>query len=318
LEYDTDHILRLAARWGNSPRTLLNLHDGKQSEEDFQTTIDTSASTFVMEADAILAGLRSFNLPIEKLGPSSILFIRPQQGEHGIASRTRCEVYVPTIRIGRSIARATMEKGAFICSQFFAATKNHASMRGAAGYIFEQWVHACLVSGHKLDCKWLNNDSMPQETVAIQPDRLISTRDELKTCRPPFYWCPVASNFPGIDGLLRCEDDVYAIQITISRRHTSPEGGLRTLQKDMDSGLHWTVLFIGTDMEQAEKVAKPWMWIREDPKRKRGEQETETETGTGTKYIPVGICALPLNSNFNGEMVDTLQKMEPIDGPIEC
>ncbi|KIJ08878.1 hypothetical protein PAXINDRAFT_158031 [Paxillus involutus ATCC 200175] len=287
LECDTDHILHLAAQWGSSPRTLLNLSYSKQNEEAFQITINTSASAFVMEADTTLAGLRSFNIPIEKLDTSSILFIGPQRDKYGIVSRTR----------------ATMEKDALICSQFFAAMGSHASMRCVAGYIFEQWVHACLLSGHKLNCTWLNNDSVPHNPVATQPNRLISTEDELKSCKPPFYWCPVASSFPGIDGLLHCEDDVYAIQITISHKK-SPEDSLHILQKNMRGGheLHWRVLFIGMDMEQAEEVAKPWMRLQEDLKRKRGEQEME--------YIPVGICALPLNSNFNREMVvNALQRM---------
>ncbi|KAF9234891.1 hypothetical protein BU15DRAFT_52015 [Melanogaster broomeanus] len=256
LALDVARMRDLALEWGPSPRQLLAIFNEKLSEPALQQRVDAAASEVVSNIQQVMDSLCSLDFPLGKTGPSLLIFIRPKQDESGNFLRMLCEVYVPTARLTRAIVRAILKRDANVMAQFFSATSSHAFMRGTAGYVFEQWVHARFISGASLDCTWLNcrSRSLPRTLPTARPSQLISTNTELKTHIPPFYWRPPSNNFPGIDGLLRHGDDVYAIQCTISQTHRSPLKGLRMLQKIIGTQprLSWRVIFVGETDKQAK------------------------------------------------------------------
>ncbi|KAF9242008.1 hypothetical protein BU15DRAFT_44449 [Melanogaster broomeanus] len=341
-----ERMVHLANEWGPSPRQLLEIGNDEEMEHSFQRHINASASDFVSNAGQVISSLSLLDFPLGKTGPSSLIFIRPRRDGPERVFRMECEVYVPTTTILHFITRALLKQDAHIRLQFFSATGSHASMRSAAGYVFEQWVHTRFISGDNVNCTWLNadpsnSDSLPP-TLATTP-QLISTNTELRSHPPPFYWRPVSSNFPGIDGLLCCRDDVYAIQCTISEKHRSPLKGLRTFQKIIGKrrGLSWRVLFVGESKSQATAAAKAHITLTEgekgedspkktkkgtedaephitliesedSPGKRKRKRKTESKDAephtaptqgegsprkkrkTEARYIPVGICALPI------------------------
>ncbi|KAF9242372.1 hypothetical protein BU15DRAFT_60492 [Melanogaster broomeanus] len=313
---DVDRMRHLAHQWGPSPRYLLSIFNGKRSEPAFQQYIDAAASYFVSNSRQVIISLLLLNLSLAQADLSSLIFTRPKRDESGNFLRMQCEVYVPTARFTHAIARALLKRDAPTRSQFFSATNEHASMRGTASYIFEQWVHACFLSGVNVDCTWLNADSsnaksLPRTLATTRPSQLISTDTELETQNPPFYWRPVSSNFPGIDGLLRRGDDVYAIQCSMFKRHQSPLEGLRMLQEIIGKhrGLSWRVIFVGPSKSQATEAAMPHVTLTEgvDSSRKRTRE-------TNVKYIPVGVCELPIIPECHDENeLDKLLKQLLID-----
>ncbi|KAF9234972.1 hypothetical protein BU15DRAFT_51971 [Melanogaster broomeanus] len=291
---------------GPSPRHLLDIFNKVQNEPGFQRDLDALALDFLSKARKVMSSLRRLDLPLGKAGPSSLIFIRPKRDDSGGVLRMECELYVPTARIVHTITKALSKQDALIRLQFFSATSSHASMRSTAGFIFEQWVHACFLSGVHVDCTWLNSTSksLPSTLLTAQPSELISTNTELKTHIPPFYWRPVSINFPGIDGLLCRGDVIYAIQFTISQKHQSPLDGLRKLQDIIGkrSGLSWRVLFIGPSKSQATAAARPHTMLTES----MDSEDSSKKRKRGTKYIPVGICELPIIPEWYDEEFDGL------------
>ncbi|KAF9231549.1 hypothetical protein BU15DRAFT_55981 [Melanogaster broomeanus] len=298
---------------GPSPRQLLEIGNNEEMESTFQEDIDIAASYFISNVGQVVDSLRSLDFPLGKSGPSSLVFIKPKRDGPDQVLRMRCEAFVLTTRIEHSIAKALLKWDALTRSQFFRATSSYASMKSTAGYVFEQWVHACFLSRVKNCIPSSNSGSLLQTLVTAHPSQLISTDTEIKTQNPPFYWRPPSSNFPGVDELLRHGDDVYAIQCTISRRHGSLLEGLRKLQKIIgkNRGLSWRVLFVGSSESQATEVARPHLTLTESDslgKRKR-KTDTDTDTEEVKKYIPVGMCVLPIVSEYHTE--------EELDGLLE-
>ncbi|KAF9237894.1 hypothetical protein BU15DRAFT_75695 [Melanogaster broomeanus] len=307
---DVDRMGDLARQWGPSPRHLLDIFKGKWSESESQEQIDSSALDFVSNARQVISSLHNLDLPLGKTGPSALIFIRPKRDKSKGFLRRHCDLYVPTGRLNHAIIRALLTQESLTRLHFFSATSSHASMRGAAGYIFEQWVHARFLSGVRVSCTWLNSESksLPRILAAALPSKLITTNDALKTEIPPFYWRPVSINFPGVDGLLCRGNDVYAIQCTISATHRSPLDSLRRLQEIIgkEGKISWRVLFVGSSTSQATKAAKPHTMIPES-------RVPSTKRTRGTpQYIPVGICELPIIlESYKKEVSDEFERLEP-------
>lgn len=291
----------LASKWGPAPRTLLQ-NFGDDQELLLEPTMRSTASETIPNCSSILHSIGNLDAPPIDSGPSSIFFIRPKKF-HGTVSRVLHTIYIPTQKIAEILGEAVCRAAEKHRQNFFDAMIALPATRGAAGFIFEIWIHSFLASGNPVQCTWHDKENLIKilakrslpSTLRLANQRTVSTSSELQHATPPFYW-RAPPDFPGIDRALFDEDDtVYAIQITISSSHKSPDSGLERLRhllgKEKAKKCDFRVLFIGNDLEQSKVVSKEYFDKKHDSdsllKRKK------------PKSVPVGWCATsPVNAEI--------------------
>lgn len=284
----------LASKWGPVPRTLLQIF-GVDQERLFGPSMRSAASGAIPDCRNILRSMGSLDaLPVDP-GPSSIFFIRPKKTQDNV-SRAPHTIYIPTQTIAEILGEAVCSAAEGDRQDFFNAMIASPSTRGAAGFIFQIWIHSFLASGNPLQCNWHGKASKSLPSTLRLAKETVCTNDELRLTLPPFYW-RAPPDFEGIDGALFDEqDNVYAIQTTISATHRSPRPGLNKLRRLLkDEGTkkkHWRVLFIGNKLEHSEVVSGRFV----------GSVTMDTDDGTKpkkSKPVPVGWCVTsPLNAEI--------------------
>lgn len=286
----------LASKWGPAPRTLLrNLKE--EQELLLGPSMRSIASEAVPNCRNILRSIGSLEgVPVDP-GPSSIFFIKPKKSQ-GAISRMSHTIYIPTQTIAEILGEAVCTATEGHRQDFFNAMIAFPDTRGAAGFIFEIWIHSFLVSGNLIECNWHDRAkrSLPS-TLRLENQKTVCTKDELRNTTPPFYW-RAPPHFPGIDSALFDGKYVYVIQITISSSHRDPQPGLDELRgrlgEDRAKKLQWRILFIGNKPGQSEIVSK-----------KHFDQQHKDADGDGilklkkSKVDPIGWCATsPLNAEI--------------------
>ncbi|KAG6377449.1 hypothetical protein JVT61DRAFT_15254 [Boletus reticuloceps] len=245
----------LALKWGAVPRTLLQIL-GDDQECLFEREMRGIALRVIPDCRITLRSMANLDatLPVDS-GPSSIFFIKPRSRDS--VSRVLHTIYVPTETIAGILGVAVCSAAEGDRQDFFNAMIASPSTRGAAGFIFQIWIHSFLSSGNPIQCSWhgKSSKSLPPTLRLASPGQSVCTNDEIRQASPPFHW-KAPPDFEGIDGALFDEqDNIYAIQITVASRHVSPRPGLDKLRRLLDEDAKnkkWMVLFIGNRLEQSE------------------------------------------------------------------
>ena len=70
------------------------------------------------------------------------------------------------------------------------------------------------------------------------------------------YWRAREGNFPSIDALICCGDEVWLLQDTISRNHRSADEGVLEVRRLMDckTGVGWYLVILGSKLADAENA----------------------------------------------------------------
>lgn len=263
--------MSLATLWGGVPRTLLKFLQAPDPQT-FEESISDDAACAVRTAPNFIPELRRLNL--RNPGPSSIFFIRPSRPEWngGKINRLQPIIYIPTMHIVDILGKAVGQHSQSVKIAFFNIMETYSPTRSAGGIIFESWCHSLFTSGESIEIEWHSCDAVAELEDTL-PSTLetaiefVSTKDALQKKTPSFYWIPSRTNFPGIDGALFTEHEVYAIQATLATSHPSPQPGLYELLKLIPKAknLHWRVLFIGFSKEQASAVSASYTNKLVDP-----------------------------------------------------
>ncbi|KAH7886431.1 hypothetical protein F5I97DRAFT_1928284 [Phlebopus sp. FC_14] len=281
LGLDVERMTACAKEWGGVPRTLLSFTTS--DEGDFECEIQKAASNAVIACDDFIRAIES--LAVDKSVPSSIFFIKPMEDNDGHVYRRRPVTYVPTPRIADELAVALRNKDKAIKIAFFRSMESHPTTRQSGGFIYENWFHSLFASGEVVECQWYitaGSVSLP-DTLQTPTGMAPLTLDGLKFTMPPFYWVPPTSNFPGINSVLVTENEIFAIQITLSYDHTSPQVGLdhlRNLVLMDKKSLPWRVLVVGLEEEHVLSAIRKWA-----EKLTFGPPRSKTT-------IPVGWCVV--------------------------
>ncbi|KAF8438088.1 hypothetical protein L210DRAFT_2305345 [Boletus edulis BED1] len=263
LGHDVHCMNDLALKWGAVPRTLLQIL-GDDQERLFEREMRGIALRAIPDCRNTLRSMANLDatLPVDS-GPSSIFFIKPSRSRNSV-SRVLHTIYVPTETIAGILGVAVCSAAEGDRQDFFNAMIASPSTRGAAGFIFQIWIHSFLSSGNPIQCSWhgKSSKSLPPTLRLASPGQSVCTNDEVRQASPPFYW-KAPPDFEGIDGALFDEqDNIYAIQITVASKHASPLPGLdklRRLLRDEDAKKKkWMVLFIGHRLEQSEIASRKY------------------------------------------------------------
>jgi len=103
---------------------------------------------------------------------------------------------------------------------------------------------------------------MPAPEEIISGNSLRGIKREFR----PFYWRSRGSNCEGVDSVLRCGDDVWVLQYTVSRPRRAATKGLNEVHKNMNLkyNIRWHLVMIGATRSEAEsardsqKLAHSW------------------------------------------------------------
>ena len=172
----------LASKWGPAPRTLLQ-HFRDDQELLLESTLRKAAFEAIPNCRNILHSVGSLDVPVDP-GPSSIFFIIPRQSQ-GVLSRVLHTIYIPTPTIFEILAEAVCSAAEGQRRDFFNAMIALPDTRGAAGFIFEIWIHSFLARGNSIQCNWLGKAKKLPPTLCLANQKTVSTKNELRHTTPP-------------------------------------------------------------------------------------------------------------------------------------
>ena len=263
LGLDVQRMITLAQKWGSAPRALLKYID--LEDWDIRNDYRNRAGGAVQKSKSMIDQGVQGDLPDD--APSTFFFVRPMKISTG-THRRRLSVYVPTQTIRRILAEALQRQLNHIKLEFYNALSYHSSTRHAAGFIFEAWFHSFVVARKSIACKWVVQPEGVGEghvtifpTAPVATDLLLAIKDAPASATPPYYWIPSKTNFPGIDSALVLEGEIFAFQVILGSKHTSPIAGLQDLRKMLPANLKdlpWRMVFVGPVEERVKQVAGHW------------------------------------------------------------
>ncbi|KAI9463500.1 hypothetical protein HD554DRAFT_2175595 [Boletus coccyginus] len=99
---DTNHISKLAEKWGPVPRALLRSCSTPEEQTAYQNAIKNTCTIATQEPNIVMHAITSFNAPLD-LGLSNVLFIKP--GGKDIIHRSYYSVFVPTCWIQSQLGK---------------------------------------------------------------------------------------------------------------------------------------------------------------------------------------------------------------------
>ena len=260
LKLDTSQAYRLVSKWGPCTRAVINTLSVPPEDRPAEEELLHDAA--VMAADSVCTRPSAELDPIatgtsDSVG-SAILFVRPFRSRNADGSgiqTSRAFTDIPTPYLLEIFKRSLHKMESSTARQLFNALSSHSLTRPGVSWHLETRTHACLFSGHRP----LTIFRAPNEKSSMQPAHKLlgGTVTALERCGAcaSFYWFPSATNFPGIDGVLGNDTNVYAVQVIIAGKHRSPAAGLRKVWDNFDRSVRhkyaWHVVFISDAQELA-------------------------------------------------------------------
>lgn len=232
---------------------------------------------------------------------SSVIFVKPASRDDDLG-RGQPALYIPTKYLAQELAAHLVAADDASQHRFFAWMSGHPSSRPAAGWIFENYMHAYLTSPTSSAVALDGTLSIP-----IVSNIAAGTLVGLRASEPPFYWRPSSVNpdFPGIDAVVHTGTDVWVLQATtgIGSTRRTPAEGLQKLAEEISAGpspspstqsnipesteSSMRFVVVGPDMQAARSVVE----------QLRDTDTLASASGTGRlkgMRIRMHACALPL------------------------
>jgi hypothetical protein len=248
--YEVEPGLCVAREFGPSIRTILRCSN-PLFEQEYRDELPIAARSLVKGGASVFSQIEELDFSDQSV-PSSLIFVRPRS----LAERHMHRLVIPTPGIARVLATAVIRVTNANQHTCFSRMSMHPSTRAAAGWIFENFMHARLTR---------DNTSVPGFDHAGQPCSIPTTTTLVPGTNPglessarDFYWRPGHASFPGTDAVLRRGTEIWVFRSTISCRHGSVEEGLQAVANRLGShDVHgqpwcWYLVVVGSSREEAE------------------------------------------------------------------
>ena len=279
-------------KWGPCTRTILDILSAPPHARDgVEGAAELSAEA---AARAICADPGSFRfltvLPQPQSVGSTILFIKPRFPLRVKKYTPDFDPFIPTAYLADILNLERLKLSDDDAWELFAVLSPHAQTRAGAGWVFERHVHSSLCC-QSAPLTIFRGD----ESKTIRPSRqlLAGTIGALAHVKayPSFYWIPSQANFPGIDGVLADDKNIYAVQATIAEEHRNPMDGLRKIWRNFERDVRmeraWHLVVIAADESLARDYANHFAQTVEASPLRAGTH------ATATKSVKVWGCVLP-------------------------
>ncbi|KAM6496970.1 hypothetical protein JOM56_007443 [Amanita muscaria] len=249
----------LFEKFGPSPRIIIDILTSNFNEDEYENEVNTAAYKLAAEFSAVFLDLNELNFA-DKIS-SKVFTVRPK--------KTRIyTLEIPTPFLSHTFGLAMSRQTAAQQHTFFRILSSYPSFCSAAGWLFEHYAHNRLSEPEREPLgAYTFDDTLHQIPV---PARMIAGSTALERIQPPynFYWRPVQPNFKGVDAIIRFEDDVWALQYTISGEHKPATDGLLEIRKKMNhkKGVKWHLVMVGSKLRNAkeardnQKLGEEWKW----------------------------------------------------------
>ncbi|KAF8133880.1 hypothetical protein EV363DRAFT_1324837, partial [Boletus edulis] len=259
LKYDVQRMVDLAEKWGGAPRTLVKCL--KESDHEIETWYGDCATEAIEKCQNTVRSIVNKYVPEDWDAQSQFYFCRPADYDTSRIKRTRTCATVPTRTICHILGRALQELSNSIKLEFFTALSQPSDTRQAAGFIYQSWFNVFFSTANKfIYCHWLHKPGEITKLCGVPTLVSTSAKDLKARTELPYYWAANTS-YEGIDGALISEDAIFAFQITLSSEHSSPQGGVRKLRKELPVELRdlpWHVVFVGNVKSLIKAAASDW------------------------------------------------------------
>ncbi|KAJ7223068.1 hypothetical protein GGX14DRAFT_540146 [Mycena pura] len=286
LGFDPRAACRWGEKWGPSTRNIIELlMAGEGLEEKFESNAETASST-VWQSPGKLDTVLSDPQSLASTG-SAVVFLRPAW-EDGQRLSFTSRPFIPTNYLADIFETCGSKLQIHAALKLFDMLSPHSLTRSPDGWLFEKMMHEHLCRGVKAIT--INKCGGPARTMGMTPARelITGTVNGLASAgaSASFYWLPIASNFPGIDGVLGDRKrNLFAVQATTASEHTCPVEGLRkvweVISKRVGESRSWHFVVVADTRATAQKLG---------PKMAKA---LETFTlGTHKKTVDVWCCSL--------------------------
>ncbi|KAH9921157.1 uncharacterized protein B0H18DRAFT_880418 [Fomitopsis serialis] len=222
-------------QWGPSIRTIRKLLSGGASAIAMAHSDAIRAARQICENSSVLRSMRLDNDHHAELHSiaSSILFIYPI-GPCLWAYR------VPTSYLSDILDAARQELSTAKAIELFEFFSLHPLTRSASGWRFEKEMHAYLCSGSE-PLRLVRGEH--KSTMTPSTTLLIGTANRLNNVKgassSSFYWFPSVTTFPGVDGVLVDDHNVYVVQATMAADQELPAKGLKKIWAAFDANIKY-------------------------------------------------------------------------------
>jgi hypothetical protein len=251
-KYDTDRGLFLTRELGPCIRTVLQCLK-PSAEAVFRKDLSFDAQMLVERSATIFAdiGLLDFS---DSAFSSSLIFVRPLS----LTERYTHRLVIPTPTIARVLSTAVLRVTNAEQHIFFSRARWYPSIEAAAGWMYENLMHARLT---------VADGSIPGVDHEWQPCQIPTTtrivpviRDALLASDHLFYWRPLEANVSGIAPVILHDTRIWVFRTTINSMRASAIKGLDVVAQLF--GPHdakgrpwsWRLVAIGLSVEEAESL----------------------------------------------------------------
>ncbi|CAA7264990.1 unnamed protein product [Cyclocybe aegerita] len=238
-------------KYGPSPRIIIDILRKRTPEEGYVQDIKTAAATLAHHFLVMFLNIESLDFSGDV--SSKIFTVRPKKHDRRLAALS-----IPTPLIASALGVALSSQDEATQHTFFSMLKGHPSLRGAARWLFESYAHVYFSNLTRGTLKAYCADPKLASLSIPYTAGMIAGSTVLNKIQPPhnFYWRPRETNYSGVDAVIRVDNDVYALQFTISSAHRSATDGLKKVHKDMNhiSGVTWHLVMVGLEQCNAESA----------------------------------------------------------------
>ncbi|THH27434.1 hypothetical protein EUX98_g6766 [Antrodiella citrinella] len=267
-----------ASKWGPCTRTIIRILSAESDKARGRVEEELSDAALVA-ARAVCTNPAAYTSVASRgqahIVGSPILFAHPYRpSDDQKHSYARAVSTVPTRFLDEIFDVATMELSNLQALELFKSLSSHSFTRQAGGRAFELRVHEalCLKNVPLNIRRTVRPAESPVGPAKIKVDpgntaRTIQPSQKLLSGtvgalahaadHPSFYWVPSVANFPGIDSVLADQNNIYAIQATISDEYSSPGDGLKkvwqSFKEDVRTRRAWHLVVVSNSVGTTTK-----------------------------------------------------------------
>ncbi|OCH88543.1 hypothetical protein OBBRIDRAFT_836536 [Obba rivulosa] len=276
----------------------INIPDAPDGDpvKDYWKSLESTAKKIALSLEQSLICVGALDFAGEGT-ISSLIFVRASP----MSRRSTPQVFIPTTELNRILARAMSELTAAEQAEFFERLLSPRAGKTLAGWLYEEYVHAQLLTRDAVtDIRGCDVEGRSY-VLPIANDSISATLQELGLAKPPFYWRPGVSNFPGIDSLIRTDNTIWAIQATIARHPVAVTEGLDKVAAVLGKKVKaWNVVVVSPTWEIANAAR---------------DSQLKSDKWTQSKWsaVPIYSCGTPFGAAFESMLANNI----PADSDAE-
>jgi hypothetical protein len=258
---DREAGLGLFRRYGSDLRNIIKILDNSSEEDRYLENLKTTAAKVSREFSTKFQELLDLDSSSKEVS-SKIFTLRPNNLKSRLPVLT-----IQTPFLTKTLGLAMSRSAAAQQHSIFAMLNSHPTLRAPAGWLFENMAHVVVSDPRRSPLPIYTNINATENTIPA-PGNMISGNTALGGIQAPFdfFWRPREITFPGVDAIICRDNNVWALQYTVSQTHRPATEGLTEVRDKMKwkRGVKWCLVMLGATKSEAEaardsqNLSDPW------------------------------------------------------------